>query len=151
MYIGPYSTIEQQIRADAILSRQIYEEGWKQFEKKIKQIPNEYLLDSIRRQSIPNQNKVVSKDREDLLEYLEVPYRNEMQTSRSERSTSERQTTKIRGQNRETNSLDSKHTIRQTIIEPTQDRYDDPRPARCNYNEMPKDLKLSGASQPRYR
>ena len=40
MYIGPYSTTEQQIREDAILSRQIYEEEQKQFEKQIKQIGN---------------------------------------------------------------------------------------------------------------
>ena len=67
MYIDQYFTVEQHIRADAILSRQICEEEQKQFEKQIKQKgnkrPNEYYLYSIRRQSIPNQNKVVRKDR----------------------------------------------------------------------------------------
>ena len=65
IYISLYSTVEQQIRADAISSRQIYEEEKKEFKKQIKHIgnkrPNEYHLDSIRRQSIPYQNKVVSK------------------------------------------------------------------------------------------
>ena len=39
-YIGLYSTIEQQIRADAMLPRHIYEEEWKQFEKQIREIEN---------------------------------------------------------------------------------------------------------------
>ena len=33
MYIDLYSTVERQTRTDAILSRQIYEEEWNQFEK----------------------------------------------------------------------------------------------------------------------
>ena len=70
MYINLYSIVEQQIRADAILSREIYEEEWKQFEKIENKRPSEYHFDSINRQSIPNQNKVVSNDREDSLEYL---------------------------------------------------------------------------------
>ena len=39
MCIDPYSTVEQ-IRADAIFSRQIYEEQQKQFVKQIKQVEN---------------------------------------------------------------------------------------------------------------
>ena len=37
MYINPYSTVEQQIRTDTILSRQIYKQEQKQFEKQMKQ------------------------------------------------------------------------------------------------------------------
>ena len=36
-------------------------------------------------------------------------------------------TSKMECQNREKNHLDGKHLIRQTIIEPTEDRYDDQR------------------------
>ena len=76
MYIKLYCTVEQQMRADAILSRQIYKEEWKQLEKQIgNKRPNEYHFDSIRRQPIANQNKVVTKDIEDCLQYLGVPYR----------------------------------------------------------------------------
>ena len=50
-----------------------------------------------------------------------------MQTSRSDRFTSERQTVKMECQNKEMNSLHDKHMIRQAIIDPTQDRYDDQR------------------------
>ena len=39
-YIGQYSTVEQQIRAEVMLSRQIYEEDQKQVEKQIKQVEN---------------------------------------------------------------------------------------------------------------
>ena len=35
-YTGPYSTNEQQIRADAMLLTQIYKEEHKQFEEQIK-------------------------------------------------------------------------------------------------------------------
>ena len=57
-YIGQYSMIEQQIRADAILSRQIYEE-WKQFAKQIKQLENKdpiniILIQCESRQSLIN-------------------------------------------------------------------------------------------------
>ena len=38
MHINLYFTVEQQIRGDAILSRQIYKEEQKQFNKQIKQI-----------------------------------------------------------------------------------------------------------------
>ena len=71
----------------------------KKFEKERKQIgnkrPNDYHFGPVRKHSIPNQNGIVNKDREDSLEYLKVPYRKEMQTSRSDRFTSERQTTKM--------------------------------------------------------
>ena len=39
-YIGPYSTNEQQIRTDAMLLGQIYEEEQKQFKEQIKQVGN---------------------------------------------------------------------------------------------------------------
>ena len=46
-------TVEQQIRADAILSREIYKEERRQFKEQIKQIgnkrSNEYHFDSIRK------------------------------------------------------------------------------------------------------
>ena len=70
-----------------------------------------------------------------------------MQTSRSDRFTSERQTTKMECQYRERNGLDGKHLIKKTIIEPTQDRYDDQRSERCYCNEMLDDLKPSGYFQ----
>ena len=50
-----------------------------------------------------------------------------MKTSRSDRFKSERQTAKMECKNRHRNGLDGKHFIRQAIIEPTQDRYDDQR------------------------
>ena len=50
---------------------------------------------------------------------------------------------KIKSQNRERNSLDSKHIIRQTIMEPNQDMYDDQRSEIHDHNEIPEDLKLS--------
>ena len=46
-YIGPYSTIEQQIRANAMLSKQIYEEEQKQFEKQIKQTEKKDPMNTI--------------------------------------------------------------------------------------------------------
>ena len=67
-----------------------------------------------------------------------------MKTSSSDRFTSERQTMKMECQSREMNGLDGKQLIRQAIIEPTQDRYDDHRSERHDCNEMPDDLKLSG-------
>ena len=84
--IGLYSTIEQQIREDAMLLRQIYEEEQKQFEGQIKQVErsNEYHLNLIRNQTIPNQSNFVRKDREDLSTYFGVPYRMEIQTPISE-------------------------------------------------------------------
>ena len=58
-YLGLYSTLEQQIMAGTMLSRQIYEEEQKQFEKQIKQVENErsneYHFNSMGRQTIPNQ------------------------------------------------------------------------------------------------
>ena len=58
-YICPHSTFEWQIRTDAMLSRQIYQEEQKQFEKHIKQVEyrrsNEYHFNSIGRHTIPNQ------------------------------------------------------------------------------------------------
>ena len=66
-----------------------------------------------------------------------------MQTSKSDRFTSERQTMKMECQNRETKGLDGKHLIRQAIIEPTQDRYDGQRSEKCDCNKMPIDLNLS--------
>ena len=51
---------------------------------------------------------------------------------------------KLKGQNRERNSLNEKHLIRQTIIEPMQDRNDDQRSESCDCNAMPNHLKLSG-------
>ena len=48
-----------------------------------------------------------------------------MKTSSSDRFMPERQTTKMECPNWELNGLDSKNLIRQAIIEPTQDRYDD--------------------------
>ena len=75
-YICPYSTIEQQIRADVMLSRQIYEEEQKQFEEQIKQVENkrsnEYHLTLVRNQIIPNESNFVRKDREDSSTYLEL-------------------------------------------------------------------------------
>ena len=58
---------------------------------------------------------------------------------------------KVECQNRERNSLHGRHLIRQAVIEETQDKYDDQRSDRCDCNEKPDDLKLSGASQSRYR
>ena len=66
-YIGQYSTIQWQIRADAMLSRLIYEEGQKQFEKLIKQVEykrsNKYHSNLIRKQMILNQTNLMRKDR----------------------------------------------------------------------------------------
>ena len=77
-YIDPYSTIEQQIRANAMLSRQIYGEEQNQFEEQIKQVQNkrshEYHLDQMRDQIIPNQFNFVVRDREDPSAYCKIPY-----------------------------------------------------------------------------
>ena len=74
-HIGLYSTSEQQIRADAIFSRQIYNEEPRQFEKQTKQVDNkrfnEWHLNSMRNQTIPNQSNFLSKDRKESLTYLE--------------------------------------------------------------------------------
>ena len=63
-YIGPYSTTEQQIRANAMLLRQIYKEEQKQFEEQIKQVEkvNKYYLNQMRDQVIPNQSNFVIKE-----------------------------------------------------------------------------------------
>ena len=120
----------------------------KKLEKQLKQIeiksPNEYHFDSMGRQSIPSQNHLVRKEKEDSLTYFRLPYRKEMQTSRSDRFTSERKTTKMESQSGEINGLDSKHLIRQAIIEPSKDRYDDQGSERCDCNEGPNNLKLTG-------
>ena len=42
------------------------------------------------KQSIPSQNNLVRKDREDSLTYFGVPYQKEIQTSKSDKFTSER-------------------------------------------------------------
>ena len=64
-YIGLYSTIEQQMRTDAMLSRQIYIDEQRQFEKQMKQVenkrPSEYHLNSMRNQTHPNKSDFVRK------------------------------------------------------------------------------------------
>ena len=66
-YNGLHSSIEQQVRADAMLSRQIYKEELTQFEKQIKQVENkrsnEDNFKSMGRQTIPNPTNFVRKDR----------------------------------------------------------------------------------------
>ena len=51
MLINPYTTTEQQIGADAILSRQLYEEEQIQFKKQLNQLEskksNEHYIDSM--------------------------------------------------------------------------------------------------------
>ena len=56
-----------------------------------------------------NQNKVISKDREESLEYFGVPYRKDIKASHSDGFRSEGQTKKMECQNREMNGLDGKH------------------------------------------
>ena len=64
-YICSYSLIEQQIRADAMLLRQLYEDEKRQFEEPLKQVENkrsnEYHLNQMRHQIILNQSKFVIK------------------------------------------------------------------------------------------
>ena len=59
----------QQIRADIMLSRQMYEDKQKQFEEQIKQLENkrsnEYHLNQMRGHIIPDQSNFVIKDRVD--------------------------------------------------------------------------------------
>ena len=66
-YNGPYSTIEQQIRAAAMLSTQIYDVEQKQFEEQIKQVENirshEYHLNQMRDQIIPNHSNCMTRQR----------------------------------------------------------------------------------------
>ena len=118
-YIGQYSTTEQQIRADVMLSRKMYEVEWKQYQKQIKQVENrrsdEYNFYSIGKQTIPNETNFVRKDREDSLTYFGVPYRTEMQTPRLGEFTSERQAMRKESQSRKVNSLDSIHLEREAI------------------------------------
>ena len=93
-YIGLYSTIEQQIRADTMLLRQIYKKEHKQFEEQIKQVENkrppEYHLNQMRDQIIHNYSNFVTRDREDPLGYFEIPYTSEIQTPKLDEFFSER-------------------------------------------------------------
>ena len=81
-----------------MLSRQIYEEEQKLFEKLIKQVENkssnEYDFNSMGRQTIPNHTNLVRKFRVDSLTYVVVLYRTEMQTPNLDEFTSERQATR---------------------------------------------------------
>ena len=101
--------------------------------KKKKQIenkrPNEYHFDSMGKQSIPSQNNLARKDREDLLTYFGNP--------KSDKYTSERQAKRKGFQSRKVNALDSKHPDRQTIIKPSQDWYDDQRSERHDCKRGP--------------
>ena len=100
--IDQYSINEQQIGADAMLSRPIYEEEQKQFEKQIKQVENkrsnEYHFNSMGKQTIANQTNSVIKDREGSLTYFGVPYRTEMKTPKLYEFTLERQATRKESQ-----------------------------------------------------
>ena len=49
---------------------------------------------------------------------------------------------KVGCQNREGNSLDGKNVIKEALIEPTEDTYDDQRLESCDCDEMPDDLKF---------
>ena len=150
-YIGLYSTTAQQIWADAMLSRQIYEEEQKQFEKQMKQVENkrssDYHFNPMGQQTTPNQTNFVRKNREDSITYFEVPYRTEMQTPKSDKFTPERQATRKGSPNKEVNGLDNKHLNGQAIIEHSLDRYDNPRSGRCDCNEGSNDLKFMGYFQ----
>ena len=114
-----------------MLSRQIYKEEQRQFEKQIKQVENkrsnEYHLNSMGKMTIPNQTNFVWKDREDSWTYFGVPYRTEMQTLIVRWIHFRETSHKRKSQSREVKCLDSKHLERQELREPSQDRYDDQR------------------------
>ena len=82
MYSGPYPSVQQQIQIDAILSRQIYEDEEIQFKKELNQLESnnsiEYYVDSIGWQSIPQQDIVIGKIREQPLEHIGAHYRKEV-------------------------------------------------------------------------
>ena len=70
-----------------------------------------------------------------------------MQTTKSDKFTSERQATRKGSQSREVDGLDSKHPDRQAIIEPSQDGYDNQRSGKCDCSEGPENLKFTGYFQ----
>ena len=59
----------KQIRADAMLSRQIYNEEQKQYEEQIKHVenkrPHEYHLNQMKDKILPNHSNFVTRDKED--------------------------------------------------------------------------------------
>ena len=78
-----------------MLSKQIYKEEQKQFEKQIKQVENKrsnkYHLIQMRDHIIPNQSNFVIKDQEDPSAYFGVPYRSEIQTPKLDEFSSDKQ------------------------------------------------------------
>ena len=109
----------------------------------------------MKNQTIPNQYIFVRKDREDSFMHFGVPYRTEMQTSKLDEVTPERQTTREKSQSMEMDGLVSKYLERQALREQSQDRYDGQRSGKCDCDEKLKMQNfyrvLSRASHPPHR
>ena len=73
-----------------MLSRQICDEEQKQPEIENKR-SNEYHLNQMRDQIIPNHSNFVTRDREDQLVHSEIPYKSEIQTPKLDEFSLQRQ------------------------------------------------------------
>ena len=149
-YIGLYSTIKQQIREKAMLSRQIYEEEQKQFEEQIKQVENQRLhhhLNQLRDQNISNQSNFAIRDGDNPSAYFEIPLKSEIQTPKLDKSSSERQIRREKSQSREMDSLDSKYLERHALREPSEDRHEIQRSGKHDSGEWLKHPKFTGYFQ----